>query len=260
MYGSDCAMTGDTMNDDVTMQAQEQLSALADGELRGGEFARAMDFAGTPAGQQAWHAYHLIGDVLRGASQPQTHVAHDVLLARLRTQLAREQVRPALVAGQPAAAVRIHRPAANAEQFRWKLAAGVASLAAVVAVGWNTLATHEAAAPQGAQLALVQPMPAPAALAAPAAPLLASAPLAGQPAAAVAVSDLSPAMSTVGVGSSVAPGAGPLGQGAPVMIRDPRLDELLAAHRRFGHTAALQMPAGFLRNASFEAPGKQKSN
>lgn len=38
------------------------------------------------------------------------------------------------------------------------------------------------------------------------------------------------------------------------MIRDPRLDELLAAHRQYGNTTALQMPAGFLRNATFEAP------
>ena len=37
------------------------------------------------------------------------------------------------------------------------------------------------------------------------------------------------------------------------MIRDPRLDELLAA-QQFGKTTALQMPAGFLRNATFEAP------
>ncbi len=36
------------------------------------------------------------------------------------------------------------------------------------------------------------------------------------------------------------------------MIRDPRLDELLAAHRQLGNsTSALQMPAGFLRNATF---------
>jgi sigma-E factor negative regulatory protein RseA len=36
------------------------------------------------------------------------------------------------------------------------------------------------------------------------------------------------------------------------MIRDPRLDALLAAHRQFGGTSALQMPSGFLRNATFE--------
>lgn len=42
----------------------------------------------------------------------------------------------------------------------------------------------------------------------------------------------------------------------PVMIRDPRLDELLAAHRQLGGTTALQMPSGFLRNATFEGPAR----
>jgi len=41
-----------------------------------------------------------------------------------------------------------------------------------------------------------------------------------------------------------------------VMIRDPRLDELMLAHRQFGGTSALQMPAGFLRNATFEGPAR----
>ena len=41
-----------------------------------------------------------------------------------------------------------------------------------------------------------------------------------------------------------------------VMIRDPQLDALLAAHRQFGGTSALQMPAGFLRNATFEGAGR----
>lgn len=44
--------------------------------------------------------------------------------------------------------------------------------------------------------------------------------------------------------------------GQQVMIRDPRLGELLAAHKQFGSTSALQMPAGFLRNATFETPGR----
>ena len=48
-------------------------------------------------------------------------------------------------------------------------------------------------------------------------------------------------------------GAGP----APVMIRDPRLDEMLAAHRQLGGSAsALQTSAGFLRNATFEGPAR----
>jgi sigma-E factor negative regulatory protein RseA len=43
---------------------------------------------------------------------------------------------------------------------------------------------------------------------------------------------------------------------APVMIRDPRLDELLAAHKQFGGASALQQPAGFLRNATFTPTGR----
>lgn len=42
----------------------------------------------------------------------------------------------------------------------------------------------------------------------------------------------------------------------PVMIRDPRLDQLIAAHQQQGGTSALQMPAGFLRNATFERPAR----
>ena len=41
-------------------------------------------------------------------------------------------------------------------------------------------------------------------------------------------------------------------QGA--MLRDARMQELLAAHKQFGGTSALQMPSGFLRNATFETP------
>ncbi|OYU41868.1 MAG: anti-anti-sigma factor, partial [Burkholderiales bacterium PBB4] len=41
-----------------------------------------------------------------------------------------------------------------------------------------------------------------------------------------------------------------------VMIRDPHLAALLAAHKQFGGTSALQMPAGFLRNATFEGPAR----
>jgi sigma-E factor negative regulatory protein RseA len=42
--------------------------------------------------------------------------------------------------------------------------------------------------------------------------------------------------------------------GAQVMLRDPRLDELVAAHRQYHGATNLQMPAGFLRNATFDTP------
>ena len=37
-----------------------------------------------------------------------------------------------------------------------------------------------------------------------------------------------------------------------VIVRDARLDDLLAAHKQVGGNSALQMPSGFLRNATFE--------
>jgi len=43
---------------------------------------------------------------------------------------------------------------------------------------------------------------------------------------------------------------------AGTMIRDARLDQLMAAHRQFGSANALQTSAGFLRNATFEGSGR----
>jgi sigma-E factor negative regulatory protein RseA len=40
-----------------------------------------------------------------------------------------------------------------------------------------------------------------------------------------------------------------------VMIRDPRLDEFMSAHRQLGG-ATLVAPAGYLRNATFDAPAR----
>jgi len=40
------------------------------------------------------------------------------------------------------------------------------------------------------------------------------------------------------------------------MMRDPQLDELMAAHRQLGGHSALQVPAGFLRNATYEGPAR----
>lgn len=49
----------------------------------------------------------------------------------------------------------------------------------------------------------------------------------------------------------------PAGAGRPpaaaVMLRDPALDEMLAAHRQLGGVSALQLPAGFVRNAAFDS-------
>lgn len=205
------------MNDDVEMR--EQLSALADGQLRDEAFAQAMAYAATDSGRAHWHAYHVIGDVLRSSELAAPHDA--ALLDRVRAQIAQEPRPEGLVSGeltQVVAAASTDVRVANSGVFQWKLAAGFASLAAVAAIGWNAYT--------GLQ------MPAGSAQ-------LAAAPVTAVPAqpAAVAVTERSSG-------------------GQPIMIRDPRLDELLAAHKQFGSTTALQMPAGFLRNATFEAPAR----
>lgn len=198
---------------DKDLNQCEQLSALMDGELEGEALAEALRLAHGEESQATWELYHLVGDVLR-SPELAAH-ASSPLLGRLREQLAQEpaaaRVPLVLQSESPVVSVHVPQPAANASVFRWKMVAGIASMAAVAAIGWNSV---EALRGGGAQLA--------------------SAPVAS-PASVVAVSD---------------------GAGQPVMLRDPRLDELLQAHKQFGSTSALQMPAGFLRNATFEEPSR----
>ncbi len=203
---------------DQGVDHRERLSALADGQLQGDELSAAFAYAAEDEdGAKTWQLYHLVGDVLRSADLAQP--ANPAFMARLREQLAQEALPERPHAPVSVTVVAAGLPeAANASVFRWKMVAGFASLAAVAAIGWTSLASLQGAG-AGAQLAAAVPersSPAPVA-----------------PVVAVADAD-----------------------GQQVMLRDPRLDELLAAHKQFGSTSALQMPAGFLRNATFETPGR----
>jgi sigma-E factor negative regulatory protein RseA len=190
------------------MQTRELISAMADGQLRGDAFARGIELAARdPAAFEAWQTYHLIRDVLRSGDLA-AGTLPNVFLRRLQSRLQHE---PQLAAAastravEPLARAATPRQAAsNDANFRWKLAAGFASLTAVAAIAWSAIGGF-AGKPEQAQLAAI-------------------------PARTV------PAVS--------APGP---------MVRDPRLDEFLAAHRQLAGASALQTPAGFLRNAAFEA-------
>lgn len=189
------------------MDNQELISALADGQLQGGEFARAVQLAASDArAREAWCAYHVVGEVLR-TGRASTGSAPEAFLARLQQRLGEE---PALPAVQPVVVQRADRHAAN--DWQWKLVAGLASVAAVAAVGWNMWGSTPAGS--GApQLASVR----------------------------------TPA-SVIAVGAESAPAT---------MVRDPRLDQLLEAHRQLGGATALGTTSGFLRNATFEAPARR---
>jgi len=224
------ALLDKTMNDQLSNR--ELVSALADGQLRGRDFERAVELAsGDADAQAAWQTYHLTGDVLR-SSDIACRTSDDAFMARLKASLAQETVysKPAVMMSPVAEAGPVaarHAEAANESGFRWKLVAGFASLAAVAAIGWNAAGSLGKAdlQPQMAKA------PAPAIVA--------------QPAAVSADAVAQQVQQPVNVAGT-----------QQVMIRDPRLDELLSAHRQFGGTSALQMPAGFLRNATFEGPAR----
>ena len=121
---------------------------------------------------------------------------------------------------------RLRAEAANEPVFRWKLVAGAASLAAAAAIGWNWVGVADSRA-AGAQLALQQAPPAIVATAEAPKP---------------AVPNLAASRVMIGNGNP------------QVMLRDPRLDQLLEAHQQAG--GASQMPSGFLRNATFDRPSR----
>ena len=215
--------TGEIMTENLNQK--EMLSALADGQLSGNALTQALEFSSQDEGRETWQLYQLVGDVLRSPELARP-VDNGDFLVRLRTQLAQEAapVAQATVSSPTAPAQPVLTQftpppqAANDSVFRWKMVAGLASLAAVVTLVWSAVGGL-GGPPAGAQMAAVP------------APVTAS------------VSVQAPAVS---LADNQAP--------QQVMIRDPRLDELLAAHKQFGGTSALQLPAGFLRNANFEAP------
>ncbi len=217
-----------------TMTVREQVSALADGQLQGEAFARAIEsVCAEDDSRDAWHAYHVVGDVLRSSAHARC-TDTSAFLARLQQRLAQEPVVIApSVTVAPLAAVPVAMPvrqraeAANEPVFRWKLVAGAASLMAVAAISWTLVGNGAAVPSGGAQLAVVQPS--------------------------VANSVLAAGGSALAGNGALTPSRVLVGNGNPqVMLRDPRLDQLLEAHQQAG--GASQMPSGFLRNATFEGP------
>lgn len=194
----------------------DAMSALADGALQGEAFADALEALDADGEARArWHAYHLIGDTLRSPGLADGKSDFD-FLARLEARLAQEPARAAVApVSAPSVVARPGRIAANADVFRWKVAAGFASFAAVAVIGWQVL---QAGAPDQAVPALAQASP--------------------------ANGDMQTVRVELPVGNET-PGEAP-----PVMLRNAQLDELLAAHNRAVGGSALQSPARLVRNVS----------
>ena len=199
-------------------QNRELISALADGQLASEDFALALaECEGDVEALLHWSAYHLIGDVLRSPGLT-VHASEAAFVTRLRLRLDQEPGFDAVSAGTvtPDLSGLKELPPAGPPPGNFRRAASNdASFRWKLVAGFTSVAAVAAIA-WNAGVGL---------------PSLSKAPQLAQ----------SDAVQQVLVVS---------GQGT--MVRDARMQELLAAHRQFGGTSALQMPSGFLRNATFE--------
>lgn len=198
--------------------ATQDLSSLMDGELDASYVAAACHVWREDAqARSQWHAYHLIGDVLRSEDLASDGARDAAFLAALRRRLADEPV------------VLAPTPVSQVARARRSWAAPVAVAAGFVVVAGTLVVTQMAG---GLSLRGSQP----------------EATLANAPTGLQAVVLTESAASAAGEPSSVVLN----GQ----LVRDVRLDEYLAAHKRFGGSSLPGGPSGFLRNAAADGTAR----
>ena len=209
----------------------EHLSALVDGEIDG-------DAAGgccahwreQAEARRHWHAWHLIGDVLRSQELASGATRSAQFLEQVRGRLAAEPVVLAPTCDVDAvaspAAVRLRR------RSWWTsaaVAAGFMMVAVVLVASRAPVALQEAAsasATRDPSVGVVTTTAVPSVLAS------------SSPEVTVAAPVVEPQF-------VVADGQ---------LLRDSRLDRYLTAHKQFGGSSVLGVPSGFLRSATLQAP------
>ena len=202
----------------------ESASALVDGQLPVAAAGPVLDWVcQTAEGRRHWQACHLIGEVLR-AGQISTPARDAEFLQRLQTRL---QGEPTPVAAPVTSLSIAQSPTSTPVTGMIRTEAAAANddlfrwrwIAGVAALGLVAVLGWQMGDEAGGRLLALQPV--------------------AQPAATQALAADS--------GDSTQPQR---------MLRDPQLDALLAAHKQAGGASALQMPSGFLRNATFEGTGR----
>ena len=201
----------------------EELSAFADGQLEVGAAVKlAVRWRDCEETRKAWHAYHLIGDVLR-SDELAGGTRDEAFLQALRVRLAQEPVVLApVVSGEVdehahTAAVAMAGGGRAGRRRRWGAPVAVAAGFMVVAGALVVTRIEQPAAPDAA-LAVATPV---------ANPELAKA------------TAHEPVLVVNGE-----------------LVRDAQLDRYLSAHKQFGGNTALGVPSGFLRSATYEAPNR----
>jgi len=222
-------MSQESAKDDAA--ARERLSAMADGELddSAGVGHACAAWHAEASHRATWHAYHLIGDVMRSDDLASDAGRDAAFLGALRARLAAEPVvlAPEPLRVAPQAAVPSRRSTGS-----WRVPAAVA--AGFVAVAGVLLVMQGTGSGSGA----------------PSTPALAQAQT--QVPAVVAQ-----AVANAGAVSSSEAAAEPAMQLVNgQLIRDVQLDRYLSAHKQFAGSSALGVPSAFLRSATADATSR----
>lgn len=209
---------------DLGPQARERLSALLDGELDEADTREACRGWQRDAGcRQDWHAWHVIGDVLRSDDLAVGAADDAAFLTRLRTSLDREPVVLAPVALPTRAATR--------RRSRW-LMPGAAAAGFVLVAG--TFVALQGGAPDGAAG-------------------LRAAGSAG-PATVTPTTTATPGPVLASTAPTPSRSAEPATTGR--LVRDARLDRYLSAHKQFAGSTMPGWSSGNLRNATVQVEGR----
>jgi len=205
--------------------SMEGLSALVDGELGSEAGARVCaQWREDPQARAHWHAYALIGDVMRSDDLASPVDRDCAFLARLRARLADEPV--------------VLAPAELPAPVELPLAPAAIAAVGGARRGWRT--------PVAVAAGFVVVASVPGSLSFGGSPATVA-----QTGNATAVATAPSPLRAVSVATDTEP-VRLNGQ----LIRDARLDEYLSVHKKFGGSSAPGVPSGFLRNAAAEAPAR----
>jgi len=208
------------------------LSALADGDATDGEAARAFQaWRDEPDARASWHAYQLIGDVLRSDDLAAEPAADEAFLVALRARLATEPVvlapQARVEAASEAAPAAVNAAAAaTRRRGRWQGPVAMAAGFLVVIGGLNVVRpfTRGAAAPLASSTA--------------SGPGLASA---------TSVNNSGVVATSLQAGVQTP---------AQTKAAADQLAPYLAAHRQSAMSGPFQMPGADLRNVSLVQPAQ----
>ena len=225
----------------------ERLSALVDGELDGDAAAQACThWRESGSSRASWHAYHLIGDVLRSDDLASDPARDTAFLMALRVRLADE---PVVLAPQPLAST------GNTSMASGRLAGSAQAAGSGRSARWMWLAPSAVAAGfvlVAGALIVARTPGTPPGLASQGVPLASAASAGGRTGAATGLDG-------VAVGAAGGVAADPYTQASTVngaLLRDARLDRYLAAHKQFAGTSALGVPSAYLRSATVSSPDR----